>query len=235
MTMTDKIIFFAGIILFWRGWNKGIARTIFGPVALVACSILSYFYYIFTHDLIVAAAIGIIAPVVLNIIFSILLNLLTTGKERSRIALPSRIIAGLLNLIWGEFIIIATIMTVLMLPFKMPSLESAQKDIEQSSLYTVVKPAVDQTLTTNHVQPIDPAKIAALSDPEKLKTLEESSEYQTLVNDPRIQALLNDPTISAQIENKQIAQVMQNPKFIELTRDPELLKKFLSLYSKMLK
>ena len=234
MTMTDNIIFFAAIILFWRGWTKGILRTIFGPIALVVCSFLSYFYYILTRDLLVAAAIGIAAPIVLNIIFSILLNLLTAGKDKERIATFSRITAGLLNLIWGEFILIVTILTVLMLPFELPSLNKAQKDIEGSSMYGFVKPALDEALKAHHIQAIDPTKIAALSDPKKLEALEKTAEFQSLMDDDRIKQILNDPVINEQIKNKQIAQLMQNPKIIELTRDPALLKKFLALYSKML-
>jgi hypothetical protein len=233
--MTDKILFFAAIILFWRGWNKGFLRTVFGPVALVVCSIVSYFYYLWCHDIVIAAAIGIIAPIFLNIIFSITLNLVTTGKDRTSIALPSRVIAGFLNLLWGEFILIVVFLTVLMLPFDFPSLKKAQTDIQGSSSYAFIKPTMDQILASKHVQPIDPVKMAALSDPEKLKDLEKSSEYQTLVNDPRIQDLLTDPSIAQEIENKQISALIQNPKFLELTRDPELLKKFMALYSKMLK
>jgi len=235
MTMTDKIIFFSGILLFWRGWNKGVLRTIFGPLALIACSIVSYFYYLLSHDLIAAAAIGILAPIVLNIIFSIVLNLLCIGKEKNDIALPGRIIAAFLNLLWGEFLLGVTILTVVMLPLQLPFLTKAQNDIEQSSIYSMMKPSLDGMLKSNHAQPIDPTKIAALSDPKKMEALEQSAEYQNLINDPRIQGLLNDPSISEEIQNKQIAQLMQNPKFIELTRDPELLKKFLALYSKMLK
>jgi hypothetical protein len=233
--MTDKIILIAALILFWRGWNKGILRTIFGPIALIVCSVLSYFYYIFTRDLVAAAAIGIIAPIVLNILFSIMLNLLATGKEKNGIALFSRIGAALLNLIWGEFILIVVILTVLMIPLQLPFLNKAQKDIEGSTVYSLVKPTMDELLKTHNVQPIDPTKIAALSDPKKVEALEKSPEFQNLVSDPRIQELLSDPEIIEQVENRQIAQLMQNPKFIELTRDPELLKKFLALYSQMLK
>jgi uncharacterized membrane protein required for colicin V production len=233
MTLTDKIIFFAAIILLWRGFNKGFLRTIFGPVAFLVCSAISYSYYIFTHDLVVAIAIGVIAPIVLNVLFSILLNLLSGGKERGSISLISRIIAALFNFAWGEFIIIVVLVTVLMLPFDLPSLHKVQHDIENSSVYDLVKPTVDGLLKSHHIQP-DPAKISALSDPEKLKDVEKTAEYQALVSDPRIQTLINDPDVIEQIENRQIAQVMQNPKFLELTRDPELLKKFLALYSKML-
>ncbi len=235
MTMTDKIILIAALILFWRGWNKGILRTIFGPIALIVCSVLSYFYYMFTRDMIAAAAIGIIAPIVLNILFSIMLNLLATGKEKNSIALFSRIGAALLNLIWGEFILVVVIMTILMIPLQLPYLNKAQKDIEGSTAYSLAKPTMDELLKTHNVQPIDPTKIAAFSDPKKVEALEKSPEFQNLVSDPRIQELLNDPEIIEQVENRQIAQLMQNPKFIELTRDPELLKKFLALYSQMLK
>jgi len=235
MTVTDKIIFFAAIVLFWRGWNKGILRTIFGPVALVVCSIASYFYYILTRDLMAAAAIGIAAPIILNILFSILLNLLSGGKEKmTGLTLVSRTIAGLLNLMWGEFIIIVVVMTVWMIPFDFPLLVKAKADIQNSSVYLFAKPKLDQLLKDHNVQPIDPAKLNALSNPDLIKDIEKSDEYQELFNDPRIQALLTDPEITEQIENKQLAQLMQNEKFIALTRDPELLKKFIALYSKMM-
>jgi uncharacterized membrane protein required for colicin V production len=234
MTMTDKIIFFAAIILFWRGWNKGILRTVFGPIALIVCSILSYLYYIWTRDMLTAAAIGIAAPILLNIIFSILLNLLSPGKDKDRLAIFSRVTAGLLNLIWGEFILLVTILTVLMIPFDLPSLNKAQEDIKTSSVYSFAKPALDEALKTHNVKPIDPSKIAALSDPKKMATLEKSEEFKTLIADERVQQIINDPEISELIKKKQIPQLMQHPKILELTRDPELLKKFLALYSKML-
>jgi hypothetical protein len=234
MTLTDKILIFAALILFWRGWNKGILRTIFGPIALVVCSILSYLYYLWTHDLVMAAAIGIVAPIVLNIIFSIMLNLLASGKEKNSISIFSRTIAALLNLLWGEFIIVTILITVLMLPFELPSLNKYKTDIKTSLIYSFFKPTMDGIFKTNHIQPLDPGKVASLSDPKKLEILQRTPEFQGLVNDPRIQDLLNDPTIGEQIQNKQIAELMKNPKFLELTRDPELLKKFMALYSKML-
>jgi hypothetical protein len=233
MMLTDKIIFVAAIILFWRGWSKGILRTIFGPLALIVCSVVSYSYYLFSRDIIVAAAIGIVAPIVLNIIFSILLNLLSNDKEKNT-SLIGRVIAALLNMLWGGFIIAVILFTILMIPFELPSLIKAKQDIEQSASYSVIKPAVDKLLKDHHVQPIDPAKIAALSDPKKLEEVEKTAEYQALINDARIQSLLTDPVITDLVERKEIAQLMKNPKILELTRDPELLKKFLALYSKML-
>jgi len=232
--MTDKIIFFAVILLLWRGWSKGILRTIFGPIALIICSVLSYAYYLYTRDMVIAAAIGIVAPIVLNILFSIMLNLISHDKDKNT-SLIGRIIAALLNLLWGGFIIAVMLFTILMIPFDLPLLQRAQKDIERSSSYVLIKPVIDQTLQKHNVQPIDPSKLAALSDPKKMEEVEKTEEYQSLVNDKRIQDILNDPSVNDLIERKQIAQLMQHPKILELTRDPELLKKFLALYSKILK
>lgn len=236
MTLTDKIIFFTGIYLFWRGWSKGLTQTILGPVALFAGSALSYFYYILSHNLLAAIAIGIVGPIIINVILSTTLGMLfpsADGKKHS--SLLSRFGGALLNTLWGEFFLIAVIFLLLMIPLQLPGLNKAQADIQNSIIYAQLKPTLNKYLPNEAIPQYDPSKFVALSDPKVLETIEKSKEYQDLINDERIQALLNDPSVTGQVKEKDLSKLLQNPKFIALTRDPELLKKFLALYSTMLK
>ena len=236
MTLTDKIIFFTALYLFWRGWSKGLAQTILGPLALVVGSALSYFYYMISHNLLAAVAISIVGPIIVNILFSMTLGMLFSSPDgKQHPSLLSRLVGALLNTLWGEFFLVAGTFLLLMIPLQLPALNKAQADVQNSYSYSLLKPILDQLFHKESIPQYDPSKFIALSDPKALKTIEKSKEYQNIINDQRIQALLNDPTVTDQVKGKNIGQLMQNPKFIALTQDPELLKKFLALYSTMLK
>ncbi len=235
MTLTDKIIFFTGLFLFWRGWSKGFPKTILGPLALIAGSALSYFYYLLSHNLLAAVAIGIVAPIIFNVIFSMTLKMLFSKDEKKHVSLLSRLSGGLLNTLWGEFFLLTGVVLLMMIPLQLPTLNNAQADIQSSYTYAQLKPILHRLFNSETIAQYDPSKFIALSDPKVLKAIEKSKEYQDILNDERIQALLNDPAVTGQVKDKNIGQLVQNPKFIALTRDPELLKKFLALYSTMLK
>lgn len=234
MTATDKIIFFMAIFLFWHGWSKGFAQTVLGPVALIIGTLLSYIYYIFTKNLIIATALGIILPIILSIIFSMTLGVLFLGSDKKNISILSRVSGALINTFWGEFLILTGLFLIVLIPLRLPLIETAQNDIKQSWTYVQLTQYLQQTFHVDLTNNFDPSQLEVLTDPKALERLGNTKEFQEVMNDPLVQALLNDPEASQAIENKDIGKILQNPKFIALTKDPALLKKFLSLYSLIL-
>ena len=212
----------------------GFAQTVLGPVALIIGTALSYFYYILYHNLIIATAIGIVVPIILNIIFSMTFGMILLGNDKKNYSILSRFCGALINTFWGEFLLITGLFLILLVPLKLPAIETAQSDIQQSLTYAQVKITLNQIFKKDFTNAFDPSKLMVLSDPKALETLGKTKEFKEVLADPHVQELLNDPQVTQAIEQKDIGKLLQNPKFINLTKDPALLKKFLSLYSAIL-
>lgn len=234
ITLTDKIIFFSAIFFFWRGWSKGLIQTILGPVALIIGTLISYIYYLIYHNIIIATAIGIILPIILSIIFSMTLGVVFLGKDKKNISHLSRLCGGLINTVWGEFLILTGLFLIILIPLRVALVETAQLDIKQSNTYFHLSSFVKKNFNVDISNNLDPSQMKALTDPKALETLSETKEFQDVLQDPIVQALLNDPEANKAIESKDIGKLVQNPKFIAITKDPALLKKFLSLYGTIL-
>ena len=234
MTGTDKIIFFSLIFLFWRGWSKGFSQTVLGPVALIIGTIISYIYYMVFRNLVIAIAIGIIAPIIINIIFSMTLGVIFLGNEKKNMSILSRFSGACINTFWGEFLILTGLFLIILIPLRLPLIVTAQNDIKQSYTYDQLTNSINQAFKIDVVNNLDPSRLQALSDPKALDALGKTKEFQEVLQDPLVQTLLNDPETTQAIESKDIGKLLQNPKFIALTKDPALLKKFLTLYSKIL-
>ncbi len=234
MTNTDKIIFFFAIYLFWRGWSKGFLQTVIGPIALIIATVLSYIYYIITHNMIIAVAIGTVGPIILSIALSMTIGTLLLGADKKNISILSRFLGAVINTVWGEFLLITGIFLIMFIPLKIPVVQGIQSDIQQSWGYLQVKTKIDELLDKDVASALDPSKLAVLTDPKGLEHLGKTKEFQDVMNDPLVQDLLNDPKTTQAIEQKDIGKLMQSPKFIAITKDPDLLKKFLALYGTIL-
>lgn len=234
MTLTDKVIFFSIIFLFWRGWSKGFAQTILGPLALIIGTAISYAYYLIYRNLIIATAIGIVGPIVLSIIFSMTLGVIFLSKDKKSISTFSRFCGAAINTFWGEFLILMGLFLIILIPLQLPVVVQAQNDIKKSNTYTYLNDFLETNFNFNIKKDLDPSKLSSLTDPKALESLGKTKEFNDVLQDPLVQTLLNDPEANRAIENKDIGKLVQNPKFIALTKDPALLKKFLNLYSTIL-
>ena len=232
MTITDKIIYFTVLLLFWRGWSKGFAQTILGPLSLLIGSALSYIYYAISRNLIVSVAIGIICPIILNMIFSMTLGVIFLGDGKKRISIPSRFCGALINIIWGEIIILSGMILIVLIPI--PILENTQRDIKDSWVYAQSVDVLNKNFNINLTDWLETTTISTLTDPNLINKIEKTKEFKEVLEDPAVQELLNDPQAAHAIETKNIGSLLQNPKFINLTKNPDLLKKFLALYSTIL-
>ena len=232
--MTDLIIFFCALFLFWRGWDKGFAQTVLGPAALIIGTFLSYFYYLIFHNLVIATAIGIVCPIILSIIFSMTLGVIFLGNDKKHISIISRFCGAVINTFWGEFLILTGLLLIILIPLQLPLIVQAQNNIKQSYTYAYINTWVEQEFHFNIENDLDPSKLSVLTDPKALESLGKTKEFSEVLQDPLVQDLLNDPEASQAIEQKNIGKLLQNPKFIALTKDPAIYKKFLALYGKIL-
>ncbi|MBP6342672.1 MAG: hypothetical protein KA403_01920 [Candidatus Omnitrophica bacterium] len=238
ITVTDKIIFFSAILLFWLGWSKGFLQTILGPIALIIGTLLSYFHYVIYHNIVVATAIGIVGPIILSIVFSMTLGVLLMGTgDKKNYSMLSRLCGAVINMCWGEFLIVTAILLVILIPLKIPVVQSAQADILQSITYVETKKLLSRVFEEHKetISAFDPSKITVLTDPKAIERVGETPEFKDLMQEPLVQDLLNDPDANRAIDQKNIGKLLQNPKFIKLTQNPALLQKFMSLYGTILK
>ncbi|MBL8013549.1 MAG: CvpA family protein [Candidatus Omnitrophica bacterium] len=234
MNIVDKIIFFSALFFFWRGWGKGFLQTVLGPIALIIGTAVSFLYYFIFHNLIISTAIGIVLPIILSIIFSMTIGVIFLGQDKKYISTLSRFCGGAINALWGEFLFFMTMFLIILIPLRFPLIESAQRDIKESSTYTYLNSFIKEKTNVDIANNLDPSQFKVLTDPKELDKLSQTPEFQNLLEDPLVQNLLNDPDANKAIESKDLGKLIQNPHFIAITKDPALLKKFLSLYSTIL-
>ena len=117
MAITDAIVAVILIYSSWDGWRRGFLRTLLGPVSLLLATIVSYFYYNFTHDFLKSLLIGLIGPFVLNIILAVVLTLWNkTVNQNQKANNFSRAWGGLFNLVWMGGIILLTLVLLVFMP-----------------------------------------------------------------------------------------------------------------------
>jgi len=230
-TTTDLVVLLLLIFFTYRGWRKGLLRSLIGPVSLVICGMIAMIHYDLNKNLVTSLTIAIIGSVVLSIVAMIVLSLmrLTVDKEyRDYIFWGSRLLGSIFNLIWKGAIISSILLSLAMLPTHIFGLHKLHTDVVESVSYSVAHRLISK---------IKPAKEAAetldlLNDSHYLDKLSSTDEYEKLMKDEKIQELRNDPEVAEMMDNKDIAGLMSNPKIIELLQDDEFMLKINELSRK---
>jgi uncharacterized membrane protein len=221
MPISDLISVILMVFLSLLGYSRGFLRSIFGPLALVIATVVSFVYWVWTKDLVVSLCIGLVGPFLLTWIFKFLLN--SFKKATNPEAKPnfiSSLLGMALTLGWGMVMWLMAVFLVSIIPPIFAPMEMITKDIHQSATYRLIKP-FDFTAS----------KRSATDPNEKPKSAEE--DLADLSEDQRIKDLLNDPEMIKAIEKKDYAALMKSPQILAIAQDPQLVKKMLSLYKKM--
>lgn len=232
-SITDSIVLALTLYFLYRGWSRGLLRTLVGPIALLTGCLMAFIYYTQNHNIIMAFAISIIAPLILNIFFSLALaGWHKMTKTENPISPASRVWGAGLCALWGDINILLIIVLIALIPLNTFWIERIRQDIFSSRAYSFI----DQW--TKHLIPRKSIDIRAVSEilknPEQMRDLQSSAEYQAVWENTAVQELLTDEEIMRDIQDKNFAKLLANPKMQAMMKDPELVKKILDMNVKMM-
>jgi uncharacterized membrane protein required for colicin V production len=220
--LIDALVVFLVIIFFAQGWNKGLLRSLIGPVSLIVMGGVSMTYFRQTSNLIHSLLIGILGPVILSIACSVLLQLWHKFVDRGEPAFwLSRLLGGVFSLAWGMGMLFLCLILLMLLPLNsIPRLRDLKENIATSLSYTLVNKYFHDIQDTLEV-------LQSQTDPEALQS---HPEFEALQENEKIQAILSDNEIMQQIRNQDIPKLLANPKIVEVLQDEQLMNKFISLH-----
>jgi len=211
-----------------KGFLQGFVKSILGPISLLAGLLIGIFYYHFTQKLIISLFICFIAPFFVKLILSLGLKFWRkTREEESSPSFLSRLLGGFFQVSWSGIHIALFIMLVVIIPYRLPWLNSFQNLIETSRAYALFRSITKDTPTTQMANIKHLPEM--LQDEKKRKQLESSKEYQELMNDPRVRNILRDEALVKEIQNRNLGKVLSDPRIQSLLQDKELLGKFFAL------
>lgn len=232
ITKTDYIVLAIFIFSIWQGWARGLLRTIIGPGSLVAATLVSFFYYGKTKDIVMSLLIGLIGPFLLQFIFSFVMKFASkvTPEEKS-VSTVSRTLGAAFNLLWNSIFVLIFLSLILLIPATIWKNNPIQKDITDSFTHSLIKQHLPMIAEkTDHVQ----NTFIALQDPARQEKLESNPEFQEIKNNAKVKEILADQTLIEQIQNREISKVLSNPKIQELLKDKTLVQNMLSLEKNLL-
>ncbi len=231
--VTDYIIIFALLYLFYRGWSRGILRMLIGPLSFVTCCIAGFFYYQKTQNIATSLLICIISPFILTICASLTLKLWSSTVSNKAFPSPlSRMLGSLFSILWGGSYLILLLIMIEMIPARFGWLERIQNNIAVSKSYSLFNNLIKDQIPAAS---IDLKKIThMIHDPSVIEEFESTKEFQDFAKDERLKAIFSDEEISEQIRNKNYSQLLSNPKIQAIFSDQELFEKLLALNKRIM-
>lgn len=223
--MTDVIVLALSIFFLIRGASRGFINSLLIPFSIIIATIISVVYFQITKDVILCLIIGLLGPILLNILFKFMLKHFSTSYLEVRPGFISRMGGAILTLVWGWVFIVFALILIAVLPAWGGTLAAVHDDVVKSASYAMVKPMGEGIFAATK-QNISPSAGGA----------ESNNDTKSLAEDPRFQEALKDPEVQKAIDAHDIVKLVGNPKMMELTRqimsDPETMKKVLAVYSK---
>lgn len=230
---TDYVVLISIIYFFYKGWKKGVLRTLLGPISLVIGGYVGFAHYQKTQDMITGLLICIISPFILTILGSAILKIWHSAVEKKDyIPTPSRFIGGIFSALWGSTYLIMMLVMIAIIPAKFEWFEPIQKNVAMSNSYIFVNEWLSKKVPAAS---FDIKKLtSAFEDPETLRRVESTKEYNDLMSDPNLKEIFTDEETAKQIEEKNYTQLLSNSKIQAVFQDEALLKKVFALNKKIL-
>ncbi len=233
ITATDSIILAFMFYCICRGWSKGMARTLLGPLSFLFSCVIAFIAYSKNHNMLTALAITVIGPWILTMLFTFALNIWhQSAGERAPLSSLSRICGSGIALMWSGIHLLLVLLFIVVIPMNIPWLETIRQDVFKSKTYTLV----DQW--TKHLIPEKTIDIRSISrllqDPTQMQRVQSLPEYTAITEDQTIRELLADDALVKDITDRNFSKLMANPKIQALLENPGILQKMLQLNIKMM-
>ncbi len=193
------------------------------PFSIIVATIISIIYYQTTEDMIASLLIGLIGPLLLNLLLKFLLK--TWAKAINTEIKPgflSRLGGSVLTLIWGWVFIIFALILLTVLPPWGETLTAVHNDVTKSASCLIAK-HLEEILFGPHD-----------GHSQLLAASKQNNDAKSLAEDPRFREILHDPDIQKEIDAHDIVKLMNNPKMMDLVKqimsDPVTMKRVFALY-----
>ncbi len=224
INLIDIILLALGAYFFLLGFSRGLLRSLFGPVALIAGSVIAYVYYQQTHNAFIATAIALFAPMGISLLLRVVLGgWLASLNPLAQPSALSRLSGAAVTVAWGWTFVVLSMILIEVFP-------SISKPV--TDLQTLVHQSKVAQLT------VLPFKSLLIPPPTK----EDSTKpvkVEELAQDPRIAALANDPEVKLAAEKHDYVTLLKHPKVMALTQemmhDPVLRKKMMATFQELQK
>ncbi|MBF0486238.1 MAG: CvpA family protein [Candidatus Omnitrophica bacterium] len=231
--LTDIVVFLVFAILATNGYAQGFWRALVGPVCFVVSITAGFLIFIFTKN----AAAGFLTSVVGSILLTWALNTvihLRSDNNPDALQRWSRILGGVVNIVWGGMILLVVLLFLALVPIKNSKLDFVRADMNRSATYQLIAEQVKQ----HKIMPRKPTpcmnNLCNMSEADQ-KALLEDKEIQSMMNDPRMKKLLDNPKLTEAIEKQDLAAILSNPDMQALSKDPAFVIKALRVYPKIMK
>ncbi len=231
--MIDSIVSALLLYFLYRGWAKGFLRTLIGPISLIVACVAGIAYYSSTHNIIAGILIGVLGPILLNVLFSISINIWHQTVNVGRpLSYASRLLGSGFSLIWGSLHLALIVILLFMIPLDFPWLRHLREQVLASRSYAIIQ---QQTKAVLPVQSLNTSQIVEmLRDPAQLEKVHSLEEYKTVMEEKAVLDILSDEDILRYIEDRNFSQLMTHPKVQSLLENPEVLKKVFDLNVKII-
>jgi len=230
---TDTIVRLALLLFAVQGFFKGFLAVLIGPLALLLGVFSSVYYYARTEDIIKTLVVSIAAPILINILLSLVLKIwkITFGKNGS-LSWQSRVSGATISAAWGGIYLGMLLLLLAMLPTAVPQMQKIKDDVTHSGSSRLV------THLTRHIKPLAALNttdvLETLRDPQKMEWVQKTEQFQDLQSHEGFKNFLEDPAIAEQIRNQDINGLLKNPKFKSLLTDKDLMKKLMAMNQKII-
>jgi len=230
LTVTDIAVSVILLSFLISGWNKGIIKTIIGPLSTILCIAAVYTFFNKIQNPFLCLFILILGPLVLSLILSLLLRQWhenVTHKDPP--LLVSRLLGGIFYSFWGWGMMILILIFIGMMPQKIFKFKGLQHDIFSSHSYVYAK-----NFVVNKIPSVKNASnlLEVFQDPEKIAEIQNTPGYDEIYNHKKIQDLLADEKIVKLIKEKDVLKLLADPKVMAIWQDENLIKKFLEVSQK---
>ncbi len=229
---TDLIVSIMLLTAFYRGWSRGLFKTLLGPLCFIAATILSYYFYKQGGNFFLSLLIGLLGPFILYIIISsIFKKSQKPDEKKDEPSVISRILASFLSISWSGGFIILTILCLMIIPNNLSWIATAQENIRSSQTYQTIDGFKRTFLPESLSSSEGVSSLLSLPD---MSSIQDTKEFKEIISDTKLQNLFADEKILQDITDKNIAALMSNPKVQSVMNDPGLREKIDQLNRKIL-
>ncbi|HSV43670.1 MAG TPA: hypothetical protein VLJ10_03860 [Candidatus Bathyarchaeia archaeon] len=229
--MQNFDIFYLCILafFFWRGWTKGILRSIIAPACLLFWMIIGIINYDLNENILEASLITLagtfFSTLIIHAIFFI--GKFTVKKEnRSYVFGPSRLTGAAINTLWNGLILGALIILITLLPNQFLGLAPIQAAIEKSVTYTeLCQRLIDPFPVINNIY----LTISVFKDYKTLGQYTQTREYQEVFSHPQVLAITDNNELMKKFYRRDGISLLNDPRIQSLLKNEDLMKKLSTL------
>ncbi len=205
-------------------------RILLGPLSLAIGTFISVLYFSFTNNFLKSLLIGIIAPVIVNIILILYLKFWNRAVDSNQPANPmSRMLGGIFNFTWSGILYGLVIMLIALVPPQIVNMKNFKNDVERSFCYQFIRSAIKLPVPTKE----NVEKTLNVFNAEFIDKIRSSEEFTSIMEDEKIKSLLSNQETRQQIQKKDIVKLLSNPEFLGIFKDKELIRKIMALNTKI--